>query len=307
MTTVLASAARSARQVLPPPSSAKVGCVEGALVRRCAPLVQGAAGAPPHDQARDGGYLHFDTLHELVRNATSTHATKPLFGTFAHGRFEWTTYAEFGRGVTLARQIMRDQLGVVPHSRVGIISNNRREWAIVAAAAHSLSAALVPMYEAQLPKDWSHILSDSGCASLFCSTEEIYLRAKREALPDAPLVRDVVCLDAPTHEPHSFLGAMARAERELFGGRRSGRREENGSIPAEDDAGIVAPSPDDLANLIYTSGTTGRPKGVELIHANQVSNIRGCRDMVLSPSDFPTSDDRSLAFLPWAHSYGQVR
>lgn len=307
MTTVLASAARLARQVLPPPSSAKVGCVEGALVRRCAPLVQGAAGAPPHDQARDGGYLHFDTLHELVRNATSTHATKPLFGTFAHGRFEWTTYAEFGRGVTLARQIMRDQLGVVPHSRVGIISNNRREWAIVAAAAHSLSAALVPMYEAQLPKDWSHILSDSGCASLFCSTEEIYLRAKREALPDAPLVRDVVCLDAPAHEPHSFLGAMARAERELFGGRRSGRREENGSIPAEDDAGIVAPSPDDLANLIYTSGTTGRPKGVELIHANQVSNIRGCRDMVLSPSDFPTSDDSSLAFLPWAHSYGQVR
>lgn len=251
--------------------------------------------------------MHFDTLHELVRNATSTHATKPLFGTFAHGRFEWTTYAELGRDVTLARQIMRDQLGVVPHSRVGIISNNRREWVIVAAAAHSLSAALVPMYEAQLPKDWSHILSDSGCASLFCSTEEIYLRAKREALPDAPLVRDVVCLDAPTHEPHSFLGAMARAERELFGGRRSGRREENGSIPAEDDAGIVAPSPDDLANLIYTSGTTGRPKGVELVHANQVSNIRGCRDMVLSPSDFPTSDDRSLAFLPWAHSYGQVR
>ena len=47
-------------------------------------------------------------------------------------------------------------------------------------------------------------------------------------------------------------------------------------------------------------------KGVELIHSNQVSNIKAGRNMVVDPADFVHSKDRSLAFLPWAHSYGQV-
>lgn len=47
-------------------------------------------------------------------------------------------------------------------------------------------------------------------------------------------------------------------------------------------------------------------KGVELIHSNQVSNIKAGREMVVNPPDFIQSKDRSLAFLPWAHSYGQV-
>ena len=47
-------------------------------------------------------------------------------------------------------------------------------------------------------------------------------------------------------------------------------------------------------------------KGVELIHSNQVSNIKAGREMAVDPSDFIQAHDRSLAFLPWAHSYGQV-
>lgn len=47
-------------------------------------------------------------------------------------------------------------------------------------------------------------------------------------------------------------------------------------------------------------------KGVELIHSNQVSNIKAGREMVVNPADFIQARDRSLAFLPWAHSYGQV-
>lgn len=47
-------------------------------------------------------------------------------------------------------------------------------------------------------------------------------------------------------------------------------------------------------------------QGVELIHSNQVSNIKAGRNMVIDPADFIQSQDRSLAFLPWAHSYGQV-
>jgi long-chain acyl-CoA synthetase len=204
---------------------------------------------------KNNTYLRFNTLHELVNNATLAYGSNPLFGTFVgstkptinqgeqqlrndnhnDNAFQWLTYAEFGKNVALCRIVLK-QLGVGPHSKVGIISNNRQEWPIVAAAAYSLNAALVPMYEQQLPKDWCHILNDSECSVLFCSTEDIFLKAKREVLPSTPLVREVLCFDAPASEPHSFAGAMTNAVQDIVG----------------INSGVVEPSEEDLANLIYT-------------------------------------------------------
>lgn len=204
------------------------------------------------DLIDDDGYLRFSTLHELATNAASVHANNPLFGTHSpsSNAFEYISYSDFDARVSHCRRVLL-QLGVTPHSKVGIISNNRHEWATIAAAAYSLSVALVPMYEAQLPRDWTHILNDSGCCALFCSTEEVYLRAMKEALPSCNLVSEVLCLDAPVEEPNSFKGAMERAAEEMngIGGLNDGR-----------DNSVVAPTADDLANLIYTSGTTGKPK-----------------------------------------------
>ena len=150
-----------------------------------------------------------------------------------------------------------------------------------------MNATLVPMYEAQLPKDWAYILNDSGCSALFCATQDIFDRASAEVLPSTPGVRAALCLDAPAGEPHAFATAMDRAA-------------EGSAAP------IAAPAPDDLANLVYTSGTTGQPKGVELLHSNSASNVLGVRHMVDDPRDFIRETDVSLAFLPWAHSYGQT-
>lgn len=154
-------------------------------------------------------------------------------------------------------------LGVKPYSKVGIISNNRQEWAIIAAATYSINASLVPMYEQQLPKDWTHILNDSECNVVFCSTEEIYLKVKKEVIPNTPLVTEVLCFDDAMmqNEPNSFHGALSRIVEAM--GSNGGGSSNNVVEP---------PTPDDLANLIYTSGTTGTPKGVELIHANQVGD-----------------------------------
>ena len=236
------------------------------------------------------GYLQFNTLHEMISNATSAYDIYPLFGTYNNSTFNWMTYSEFANNVKLCRSVLKHQLGVQPYSKVGIISNNRHEWATIAAATYSLNATLVPMYEAQLPKDWTHILNDSGCIALFCSTEDIYLKVKKEVLSNTPLVSEMLCLDAPVDEPHSFRGAMQSLEK-------------SGMIVDDD---VIEPLAEDLANLIYTSGTTGKPKGVELIHSNQVSNIKAGRNTGKHTLDFPSSNDRSLAFLPWAHSYGQT-
>jgi long-chain acyl-CoA synthetase len=181
-------------------------------------------------------------------------------------------------------------IGVGPYGKIGIIANNRWEWATIAAAAYSLKAALVPMYEAQLASDWTYIVNDSACSVLFCATNDIYKRVQKEVLPSTPLVHSTLCLDAAVGEPHAFSTYMAA---------------QDGAIG--DATHIKAPTPEDLANLIYTSGTTGKPKGVELTHTNFTSNVKGAaRSMVVNPRDLVKESDRSLAFLPWAHSYGQT-
>jgi 4-coumarate--CoA ligase len=51
--------------------------------------------------------------------------------------------------------------------------------------------------------------------------------------------------------------------------------------------------------LPYSSGTTGLPKGVELTHANLVSNLAQT-----APLSTATEDDVVLAVLPFFHIYG---
>jgi len=203
------------------------------------------------------------------------------------GAFEWMTYGEYGELVARCRTVLKD-IGIGEYDKIGLISNNRWEWAALAAAAYSINAAIVPMYETQLPKDWTYILNDSQCSALFCSTEDIFVQAIKEAVPNAPTVTNTFCFDSPSGEPHSLSTALEHAK-------------SKSPTPV-----LTPPTPEDLAGLIYTSGTTGKPKGVELTHDNFVSNVLAVRTMADDLHDFIRASDRSLAFLPWAHSYGQT-
>lgn len=241
----------------------------------------------------ENGGIKFKTLHELQRNSCIAYADNEIFGTYnptigidGKGDFQWMTYKEFDENVNKCRAVLKD-LGIQEYSKVGIISNNRWEWATIATAAYSMNATMVPMYEAQTPTDWLYILNDSQCSAIFCATPKIYDQVTRDVMPSAPCVKNAICLDAELGEEYAFKTLMEKAV-----------------VATTND--IVKPTPDDLANLIYTSGTTGKPKGVELIHSNTVSNVNGVQSSVPNFHDFIRQNDRSLAFLPWAHSYGQT-
>jgi len=244
-----------------------------------------------NDVFNERNLLKFETLHELQVNASIAFAENKLFGTYvkkegSDATFEWINYKDYDELVNQCRSVLKN-LGVQEFSKVGIISNNCLEWATIAQAAYSLNATLVPMYEAQLPVDWTYITNDAQCSVLFCATQDIYDRTVAEVLPQTPSVMATLCLKAETGEPHAFQTHMDEAKDDK-------RKTDN----------LITPSPDDLANLIYTSGTTGKPKGVELMHSNSVSNITGVREM--AEHGLICQSDRSLPFLPWAHSYGQT-
>lgn len=234
--------------------------------------------------------VRFDTLHEMQSRSCQVFAKKNLFGTYSaeSKKFEWMTFEEFGKKVDTCRAALKD-LGLQSYDKVAIISNNRWEWAAIASAAYSLNAHLVPMYEAQLPSDWTYILNDSEAKVLFTANDEILKMVRREVLPNTPKVTATLSLGAYDGQAHAFATIMSSAQ------------------PDTDGKLVIKPTPEDLANLIYTSGTTGKPKGVELTHSNFSTNVKAAaRSMVEDLHDFILHDDCSLAFLPWAHSYGQT-
>jgi long-chain acyl-CoA synthetase len=220
-----------------------------------------------------------DNLVEFLENSVAKHPDRPLFGTKnPQGVYEWLTYRQISRRVDDLRSALAG-LGVGRGDAVGIIANNRTEWAIAAYATYGLGGRFVPMYEAELPRTWQYIVTDSTVKVLFVSRPEILEKVKD--LPEKiPTLEKMILIEGEGPESMAALEAAGRKR----------------PIPA------IHPGTDEIAVLIYTSGTTGEPKGVLLSHGNCTSNS------MAGVSMFPelTEQGVSLSILPWAHSYGQT-
>ncbi len=221
----------------------------------------------------------FENLIEMFEKSVASFADRDLFGVKTDGRYQWATYGEVGRSVDAFRGGLAS-LGVSAGDKVAIISNNSPMWAIGAYATYGLGAQYVPMYEAQVEKDWRYILNDSGTKVLLVSTEAIYERT-RGFVDELEELEHVILLSGSAEGATTYEDLKDRG--------------------VQSPVASVSPSREDICGFIYTSGTTGEPKGVLLSHWNLVSNINAIHSL------FPMeSDDVSLSFLPWAHSFGQT-
>jgi len=219
----------------------------------------------------------FESLVQVFNSSTEKFGDRALFGVKRDGQWQWMTYGEWGDRTRRLRTALQ-HLGVQAGDRVAVIANNSPEWAMGAYASYGLGAAYVAMYESQLDKDWKHILKDCGAKVLFVANEQIAQRVRnfRDELPD---LKEVIVLSGtPKGGEHAFADLL--------------------QYEASD---LVDPGPGAIADFIYTSGTTGEPKGVRLTHRNLAYNVSAMH--VLLPME---PDDRSLCFLPWAHSFGQT-
>jgi len=222
----------------------------------------------------------FETLVDIFKHASASFGPRDFLGEKDAGTWNWISYARFAQMVDDLRAGLAQQ-GVTRGDRIAVISDNRPEWAVAAYAAYTLGAVYVPMYEAQQPKDWKFILADSGAKVVFAANESI--GAKLDAMRDElPKLEKVIRFKGGEGVEKSYDALM--------------------KLGADTPTPLVASKPSDLAALIYTSGTTGNPKGVMLSHFNIASNVSAVHTIF----DGFTPDDRSLAFLPWAHVFGQT-
>ena len=221
----------------------------------------------------------YKTLVELWERSTAEHGARELFGTKHGAEWQWITYAQFKLEVDALRAGLA-ALGVGAGDRVALIAGNRVEWAAAAYASFGLCATFVPMYEAQAVEDWAFILKDCEAKVVLGANAEVL--PKLDAIKDQlPSLQHLVGLDLPESDARSYKKLLAGGQAQPVA--------------------VSHPNPDQAACFIYTSGTTGDPKGVVLSHWNITSNVLAASEVFpLRPSD------RSLAFLPWAHAFGQT-
>jgi len=151
-------------------------------------------------------------------------------------------------------------------SAIGILSENRPEWAITYLAILGAGKTVIPI-DANLSGDEIKKLIHTADIKL------LFLSAKFASLMQDESERVMIYCFDKDHGEH--FGKLMN----------SGDIVETAQVPA-------------TASLIHTSGTTGNPKVVVLTHRNILSNISGAGDALKF-----TSDDVFLSLLPLHHTF----
>ena len=229
------------------------------------------------------------TLNRLLFDAAGKYHKADALQAKRNGRYEPISHA------TLLDRIRRaslglEEIGTQPGDRIGILSENRPEWAIADYACLMLGATDVPLYPSLPAEQIAYILRDSGSSVIFVSdAQESAKIASIRA--ECPALRTVIAFDEDVPGVDMSLAALesrgATADNES---RRRAFRQRADAV-----------RPDDVATIIYTSGTTGDPKGVMLTHDNIYSNV------VAAAAAIPFEGrDTCLSFLPLSHIFERM-
>jgi long-chain acyl-CoA synthetase len=171
--------------------------------------------------------------------------------------------------------------GVQIGDRVAIMARTRYEWTILDFATWFAGGVVVPIYDTSSAEQIDWILNDSHSVAIIVET---------------PALAELVKTVQPSHTRHMWT----MTDDVLTVLREAGKHIGDDEI----DRRRNALTPASLATLIYTSGTTGKPKGVQLTHANFLSEcgnvVQGASELFLKPGG------STLLFLPVAHVFGRM-
>ena len=182
------------------------------------------------------------------------------------------TYAEMGKLIT-ATMAFLENIGVKPHDKVVIYSQNMPHWGIVYFALHSMGVVAVPVLPDFNAHELKNVLNHSEAKVVFVSKS---LEHKLKEANDG-MVDTIIRLD-------NFEVLTSKEKIEFNENAKS--------------TGKYQPNEDDMAVLLYTSGTTGDSKGVMLSQKNIITNAFQSDNM-----QEILEHDKFLSVLPMSHTY----
>ncbi|WP_293780451.1 long-chain fatty acid--CoA ligase [uncultured Aeromicrobium sp.] len=210
------------------------------------------------------------------------------------GIWEQVTWQEYWHHAVLVGHGLL-ALGVAPGDRVGVHSENRREWLFSDIGITAVRATTVGLYPTNPAPEVRHVLSDSGASVLIAEDQE-QVDKTLEVINELPDLKHIIYI-----EPRGIRGRYSDprliAWEEFLALGAEHRAQHPGAV--EERAEQAEPS--DIATLVYTSGTTGPPKGAMLT----IGNIEFVIDTLANQGAFvdpPASDkDLIVSYLPLCH------
>ncbi len=175
------------------------------------------------------------------------------------------TYAEVDLRIRQLATGLRNN-DLVKQPMIGLLSENRPEWAMAYLAILAAGGTVVPIDANLKPLEIAYIVGHAKIEVVVCSG--CFEKLLKESNPALKLVSFDV--ESPNHYGHLL------------------------DPPPEE---ITSPE-NDTAALIYTSGTTGDPKAVLLMHQNLISNLEGIKAALKFDEN-----DTFLSVLPLHHTF----
>jgi long-chain acyl-CoA synthetase len=188
----------------------------------------------------------------------------------------WGEYAERVRKLAAGLA----SLGLERGKTIGLLLNNRPEFHLVDTAAMHLGATPYSVYNTYTAEQIEYLVSDA--ANTILVTEGDYLDTALKVQEACGTVEHVIDVDGGGRE-----GTMSLSELEEAG---------EGNSDFDFEAAWKAVEPDDVLTLIYTSGTTGPPKGVQIMHKNELVAGRSFDQIIQFPDGASV-----VSYLPMAH------
>lgn len=237
----------------------------------------------------------FETLSELIKNLSKKYSGKDKaafhFKPSPNSEYVPIFWDQVKKDVnSMAAYMIKNK--VAKGDRVGILSENRYEWAAVDMAIQLIGAINVSLYTTLPASQCEYILQDSEVKLFFVSTG-IQLKKAVEVFPNCKKLKVIVSFEEPK---------VDKLKKEKYLKMYSDVLEEGAKLYDKEKEAIKARTkevkPEDVSTLIYTSGTTGKPKGAMLSHRNIVSNVKAATQHI-----YWDENDSSLSFLPLCHSF----
>jgi len=223
------------------------------------------------------------SLPEALFRTATQYAVEPAQWRRQDGAYLPITYAQMVTRIHhIAAGLMK--AGVKIGDRVGLLMENRPEWAVVDYAILSIGAVTVPLYCSYRAKDMRYVLNDAGAIAVVTSGGKL-LQDLLIAAEGCSHLKHIYAIDGqPDHAQVATLLSLESCQ------------------PDHEklDKRLAKVGRDTLATLVYTSGTTANPKGVMLTHGNIITNLESVPAVLdLSAG---ADGDRMLSFLPLAHA-----
>ena len=240
------------------------------------------------------------TLPRMLREVSQKYPDIPAQMTriSKEGDFETVTYKElYDNSQAFAGGLLA--LGTVRGEKVGLISDNRKEWEQADMGIMTIGACDVPRGCDATEKDLKYILSFTEVKT--CIVEnEFQIRKILNVKDEIPTLKRFIIFEEPT-ENEVKLCKEAKIDLLRFYDVVEDGKKYNEKNPGKVEAEIEVGQWDDIAAIIFTSGTTGVPKGVTLSHGNFITQLDELQERIyLKPAE------RAICVLPVWHVFQRL-